>query len=162
MSYRWVCTAPSDMPPYRAIRVIVSPADTRRSSSRGRAAQVAAAVGVAVELAIPVMLPVRPVRVLRPESGRDFLHKPVRLPAAVEAVENHCIAADLAHQVGQQRFRQPSVGGQVCTVLADDARQSAQVPSAGHHRSYHEAPPVHVTPAAPVWVSAECRMAAMA
>src|ERR1035441_1816964 len=97
---------------------------------------------------------VSPVRVLRPEGGRDFLHKPVRLPAAVEAVENHCIAADLAHQVGQQRFRQPSAGGQVCAVLADDARQSAQVPSAGHHRSYHEAPPVHVTPAAPVWVSA--------
>ena len=64
-------------------------------------------------------------------SERDLLAEPFHLRLAVHADETHLIAADLAHQVGQQRFRQPSVGGQVGTVLADDPGQGDQVPFAG-------------------------------
>jgi len=80
------------------------------------------------------MLPVHPFQVIRPGhvGGRDeFLHEPVRFPAAVESEEGRSITADLARQIGQQGWRQPFPILQVGAVLADDGRQGAQVPIAG-------------------------------
>ena len=84
------------------------------------------------------------------------------MPPAVAPVEGDTFAADLVLQVGQQGQRKALLPvRQVVAVLADDGRQGAQVLVAGPHRSHHQHPPVNVTPAAPVWVSAERRMVAM-
>ena len=69
----------------------------------------------------------------------------------------------LAHQVGQQRRRQPAVGGRVGAVLAHDGRQGAQVPVAGPHRNAHFAPlyscmGLTLRPATPVRASVERRI----
>src|SRR5215467_12329540 len=95
------------------------------------------------------------------DDGRDRLREPRLPPGTVKATERQFIAADLVHQVGQQRGRQP-VGGEVLAVFADDSRQGAQVLFAGRHRSCHQVPLPNGTPVGAVWVSAERQMAAMA
>jgi hypothetical protein len=105
------------------------------------AAQVTGPVWMTAHLALPVELPVH--LGVRNHGLAAVLHElrgPRFLPPAVETREHDDIAADLAHQVGQQRFRQPSANGQVCAVLADDGRQGTQVLLAGRHRNCHEHP----------------------
>ena len=136
------------------------------------AAQVAGALGIAADLALPMAgpeaLPERrvPVPVLKCLEfvvawNRDRLQDRIRLPPAVAPVEGDTFAADLVLQVGQQGQRKALLPvRQIGPVLTDDGRQGAQVPVADRHRSHHEAPPDYVTPAAPVWISAERRIAA--
>ena len=66
-------------------------------------------LGVAAEPAVWVVLPVHPDQVLTPDGGAGpgLPARTSARAAAVEAEESHPIAADLAHQVGQQGLRQP-------------------------------------------------------
>ena len=134
------------------------------------AAQVAGALGIAAGLAVPAagppVLPARWVQVLEclelvVAHSRDLLQGRVPLPPAVAASEGDGVAADLAHQVSQQGRRQPFPVRQVGTVLANDGRQGAQIPFAGHRGRHHETPRDHFTPAVPAWPSAEHRIAAV-
>ena len=102
------------------------------------AAQVTGPVWMTAHLTLPVELPVH-LRV-RNHGLAAVLHElrgPRLLPPAVEAREHDDIAADLAHQVGQQGRRKPLLSRHVGAVLTHDGRQSAQVPFAGCHRSCH-------------------------
>ena len=106
-------------------------------------AQVSGPIGVTAWLAVPVdaaqctgSLFLMPGVV----GIRDGLHEPSLLPLAVEALKGDGVAADLSHQLSQQGQRQPFAVRQVGTVLADDARQGAQVPFADRHRSCHDTP----------------------
>ena len=89
---------------------IAGPSRSPRSSRRcaGRRS-----VGVAAGLAVPVVLPVRPIQILsahRPLWPACPARTRLVLPA-VKALERHSVAADLAHQLGQQGQRQPVPSG---------------------------------------------------
>ena len=72
-------------------------------------------------------------------DGMFWLNQHICRPLS-QLSNDSSVAADLAHQVGQQGRRQPLPVRQVGAVLADDGGQGAQVPVAGPHRSAHRSP----------------------